>query len=95
MFAEYFIAKTFPGKRGEVLEIVDEAAVLLKSKKGFVSSVLLCNEDKNEYGHLDLWETKEDFYAYLDSIPKDLAKQVSSLFAELPVRHTYEVYGQI
>ena len=95
MFAEYFVVKIVPEKRDEVFKMWDGVAELLKTKKGFKNSVLLYNKDKNEYGHLDLWETGEDFYAYLESLPEDYKQQVISLFAEPPVRQTYEVYGQI
>ncbi len=95
MYAVNGIGKLAPGKREELLKLGDSARERLKGQKGFISAVRYSDEESNEYGNFTLWETKEDFDAYFNSLPSEMYERAMSLFAERPGRKIYYVDNYI
>ncbi len=92
MYASLTMFKTAPGKRAECEGVTDKLFPIMKSMKGFKSAVYFGVPDKNEYGALYTWETKEDLDAAYSSIQPKLQEMLGPLAIEPPVRKIYEVY---
>ena len=59
MHARLVFVKAEPGKRAEVAKMADQMNLLIASLKGFVRSTFLVDEVDDDYGILQVWETKE------------------------------------
>jgi len=87
MYASLSITIPIPEKRDEFIKVVEQRLIgLLKETKGFKNAVLFSDEERNEYGSLILWETKEDCDAYVKSMREGGAKLTSPLTAGMLFR---------
>ena len=59
--------------------------------KGFVKAIYYSNKDNNDFGSITIWETKEDYEKYWNSIPVEEKERVSTLTTEHITQKTYEV----
>jgi len=92
MYASLTTFKTAPGRRAEVEKVADQFFPALRGMKGFKNVVYFGDEDKNEYGSFNTWETKEDLEAAYKLIEPKLKEVLGPLAIEPPVRRIFEVY---
>ena len=91
MYATLGIGKIVPGNHAAMLGFAEQSGERLKSQKGFKNAVFFSDEEKNEYGSLTVWETKEDYDAYIKSYSPEYIEKIMLLFTEIIVRDTYYV----
>ena len=70
MFARFVEARTKPGKREQVSNLLlNDLLPIMQRHRGFVGMVgLFSDADANEGGGLSLWETKEDAERFYNSM---------------------------
>jgi len=68
MYAQVIKFKLKPVSEEEVKATVPRILESLKGAKGFVSAVIYFDEETNEGGRTVVWETREDWVAYGDSV---------------------------
>ena len=59
--------------------------------KGFVKAIYYANKDSDDFGSITVWESKEDFEEYWDSIPEEEKERVNTLTIEPFNQKTYEI----
>jgi len=91
MYAAVMMYKTEPGHYDQMHAAATRAPETLKSLKGFISAVYYSDKEKDDYGVTMVWETKEDFEAYWNSIPSEDWERAKALMREPVVQNIYYV----
>ncbi|HEY95692.1 MAG TPA: hypothetical protein G4O15_12230 [Dehalococcoidia bacterium] len=91
MYAAITNLKLKPEHFDRVTTSAKNAPERFKVQKGFVRGIYYRNREKNDFGSITVWETKEDFEAYWDSIPAEENERVYSMITEPLTQTIYEV----
>ncbi|MFC1900126.1 antibiotic biosynthesis monooxygenase family protein [Chloroflexota bacterium] len=82
MYAAITDLKLKPEHFDRVSTAAKNAPERFKEQKGFVRAIYYSNKEKNDFGSITVWETKEDFESYWDSISVEEKERVNSLLME-------------
>lgn len=91
MYAAVIMMKLEPGHYDEMHAIATNAPERMRSMKGFISAVYYSDKEKDEFGTTTVWETKEDWEAYLNAIPSEMMDRLGTISTEPYSMNTYYV----
>jgi len=90
MYAVVAIYKLESGHYDEMHTIATDAPSKLKELKGFLSAVFYSDSDQNEFGATTIWENKESYQSYIDSVP-DVVEKIMAWSREPAEVKIYDV----
>jgi heme-degrading monooxygenase HmoA len=89
MFAAVSMYRMKPGHYEEMQAIATRGPNLVKSAKGCIGATYYTDKEKDEYGSTTIWESKEDYEAFRNSIPPETMERLRAWSREPYVLHTY------
>lgn len=96
MIAAVSMYKMEPGHYDEMLAIATRGPDIVKSVKGYISAVYYIDKEKEEYGSTTIWESKEDYEAFRNSIPTETMERLRTWSREPYVLNIYyDVFASI
>ncbi len=66
MYASLAIFIAVPGNNEQMEKIAERGPASLKGMRGFKSATYFSDKSRNEYGLMTIWETKDDFDAFME-----------------------------
>ena len=91
MYAAVTMVKMKPGHYDDMHAIATSAPNSLRAHKGFISAVYYSDKEKDEYGATTVWETKEDYEAFWNSVASQATEQYGPMMREPAVMNGYLV----
>ena len=91
MYVRVAMMKLNPGHYDEMDAMAKSAPERIKDQKGFISAIYCSNTEKDEYGTILVWETKEDSDTAMSSMPSDVLDQIVAWSKEPSVINEYYV----
>ncbi len=66
MYASLAIFIAVPGSNEQMEKIAERGPASLKGMRGFKSATYFSDKSRNEYGLMTVWETKDDYDAFME-----------------------------
>ncbi|MDE3089909.1 MAG: hypothetical protein KGJ80_11065 [Chloroflexota bacterium] len=92
MFARLITFNLGPGARAAAEKLVDQFALIFRTRKGFKGATFFADETDGEYGALILWETKESVEAEGTAVIPRLQEALAGIAENPPFIRLFQVY---
>jgi heme-degrading monooxygenase HmoA len=92
MYGRLVMVKLVSGARPTVEQLADEISPILRNMKGFKGLTIIIDEERDEYGSLSIWETREDAEAVTAVTGPQLTHALSDVAKGPPTIRIFDIY---